>query len=165
MLKISKMTDYGTLVLAELAAHPGEPTAARDIARRTGLGTATVAKLLKALLHADLVSSQRGNQGGYQLARTPAEISAAAIIDAIEGPVALTACSHPDAHCDLATVCGVGSAWQTISAGIHEALAAISLDDMRHNRDIPAVIPLQLMPAGRRPVAQLPPSAKTGAHE
>ncbi|MEL6868641.1 MAG: SUF system Fe-S cluster assembly regulator [Pseudomonadota bacterium] len=145
MLRISKMTDYGTLILAELANGAAEPRSATDIAASTGLGAPTASKLLKSLARAGLVTSQRGSRGGYVLAKPADAITAVAIIDAIEGPVALTACASNDTQCELEHVCGVGSSWQQISASIRAGLAAISLDDMRRNRNLPAEMPLRPM--------------------
>ena len=144
MFRISKMTDYGTLVLSQLGTDPSAPTSAGEIAARIGLGGATVSKLLKRLARAGLVDSQRGSNGGYSLARPARSISAAAIIDAIEGPVAITDCAA-DQHCDLEAVCGVGSAWQDINRAIRSALEAITLDDLRTGRGIPDELPLQPM--------------------
>ena len=159
MFRISKMTDYGTLVLSELAADTAAPTSAGDIAARIGLGGATVSKLLKGLAQAGLVNSQRGSGGGYTLARPAADISAAEIIDAIEGPVAITDCAS-DQPCDLEAVCGVGSAWQDINRAIRNALETISLDDLRTGRGIPEVLPLQPMTIRR---GHLPRAANTSS--
>ncbi|MEO1320261.1 MAG: SUF system Fe-S cluster assembly regulator, partial [Pseudomonadota bacterium] len=131
------------------------PTSAGDIASRIGLGGATVSKLLKRLARAGLVNSQRGSSGGYSLARPATDISAAEIIDAIEGPVAITDCAS-DQPCDLESVCGLGNAWQEINRAIRSALESISLDDLRTGRGIPAVMPLQPMTIRR---GQLPRSA------
>ena len=138
MLRISKLTDYGTVVLAELAnGQPGLASAA-EVASVTGIGLATVSKLLKALAKAGLVSSSRGSHGGYRLARPAAQISAANVIDALEGPVSITECSANDSHCDYESVCNVGSAWQRINVAIRRALDDISLDDLlRSNSPVP----------------------------
>ena len=101
MLRISRLTDYATVILARLAG--GSLASAADIAERTRIGLPTVSKLLKELQHAGLVTSVRGAHGGYQLARPAGAISAADIIDAVEGPVALTECaggSRPLRHRD-----------------------------------------------------------------
>lgn len=130
MLRISKLTDYGTVVLAELARAETGLTSAADIAGRTGLGLPTVSKLLKMLARAGLVSSVRGPRGGYRLAREPAQITAAAVIDALEGPVSITACSAHDSRCDIETLCRVSGAWQRINLAIHNALDEVSLADL-----------------------------------
>ena len=90
MLKISRLTDYGTVVLALLATHQAGVCSAADVAQATGIAPPTVSKLLKLLARAELVASTRGANGGYQLAREPQDISAASVIDALEGPVSIT---------------------------------------------------------------------------
>jgi FeS assembly SUF system regulator len=127
MLRISKLTDYGTMVLACLASRPGERHTATAVAEKTRLGLPTVSKLLKNLQRAGLVRSSRGAHGGYQLARPAARISAAAIIDAIEGPVAITECSGHHSTCDLELVCSTGTAWQRVNAAIRRSLEDLSL--------------------------------------
>lgn len=127
MLRISKLTDYGTVILASLAARPAERHTATAVAERTRLGLPTVSKLLKCFHRAGLVTSTRGAQGGYQLARPAASISAAEIIDAIEGPVAITECSGVHSACDLENVCSTGSAWQRVNLAIRRSLDELSL--------------------------------------
>jgi FeS assembly SUF system regulator len=127
MLRISKLTDYGTMVLACLAARPEARLTATTVAERTRLGLPTVSKLLKNLQRAGLVTSSRGAHGGYQLARPAAQISAAEIIDAIEGPVAITECSGHHSACDLETVCSTGTAWQRVNSAIRRSLDELSL--------------------------------------
>lgn len=138
MLRISRLTDYGTLVLAHLSSHQGTPTSASDVAAATGIALPTVSKLLKLLARASLVNSTRGAQGGYRLARHAAEISAADIIDALEGPVHITECSAEDNSCDLEAVCNVGGAWQRINVAIRHALGEINLNDLqKSNAPVP----------------------------
>jgi FeS assembly SUF system regulator len=127
MLRISKLTDYGTMVLACLAARPGDRHTATAVAARTRLGLPTVSKLLKSFHRAGLVTSVRGARGGYQLARPASGISAAAIIDAIEGPVAITECSGDHSACDLASSCSTGSAWKSVNLAIRRSLDQLSL--------------------------------------
>ncbi len=127
MLRISKLTDYGTVILACLAAKPGSRLTAAAVAERSRLGVPTVSKLLKSFHRAGLVTSTRGAHGGYQLARPAATITAAEIIDAIEGPVAITECSGDHSACDLEQVCSTGTAWQRVNAAIRRSLDGISL--------------------------------------
>jgi FeS assembly SUF system regulator len=131
MLRMSKLTDYGTMVLAQLAASGHGWTTASQVADATHLGQPTVSKLLKSLAHAGLVTSTRGVQGGYALARPASEISAAAILDALEGPVAITECSSSNGGCDLESFCRVGSSWQRINRSIRQALEDVSLADLQ----------------------------------
>ena len=138
MLRISKLTDYGTVVLAHLAGEPDVVCSAADVSAETGIHLPTVSKLLKALAKAGLVTSTRGANGGYRLARAPDEITAANVIDALEGPVSITECSGSDRHCDYEDICIVGGAWQRINVAIRRALDEVSLIDLlRANRPLP----------------------------
>jgi FeS assembly SUF system regulator len=135
MLRMSKLTDYGTMVLAQLAAHDGGLSTAGQVAYATHLGQPTVSKLLKSLVHAGLVVSTRGVQGGYALARPAETISAAEIIDALEGPVAITECSSVTGGCDFESFCRVGLAWQRINHSIRKALESVTLADLQQRRE------------------------------
>ena len=104
------------------------------MAQATGIAAPTVSKLLKLLAKAGLVTSTRGAQGGYQLSRDAREISAADIIDALEGPVHITECSADDSHCDLESVCNVGGAWQRINVAIRRALGDINLSELQRSK-------------------------------
>jgi FeS assembly SUF system regulator len=127
MIRISRLTDYATVLLAALACEPNARHTAAALAQRTGVGVATASKLLKQLHRAGLVSSSRGAHGGYQLARPASAISAASILDALEGPVALTDCSVGEGHCDIERTCRVGRSWQRVSLAIRRSLYAVSL--------------------------------------
>jgi len=135
MLRMSKLTDYGTMVLAQLAANGRGLSTASQVADATHLGQPTVSKLLKSLVHAGLVVSTRGVQGGYTLARPASAISAAEILDALEGPVAITECSSSRGGCDLESFCRVGTAWQRINHSIRRALETVSLADLQEPRE------------------------------
>jgi FeS assembly SUF system regulator len=152
MLRISRLTDYATVILASLAN--GGLASAADIAQRTRIGLPTVSKLLKELQHAGLVRSARGAHGGYQLTRPTGEINAADIIDAVEGPIALTECANGSGICGIEDTCLVGQGWQRISRAIRRALTDVSLDELLR-RDAPALAPGFLRAAsGSRPPAR-----------
>jgi FeS assembly SUF system regulator len=127
MLRISKLTDYATLILAHLAATPERRFTAGQIAVETGLAAPTVSKLLKQLHRSGLVQSTRGLHGGYLLARPAGEITAVHILDALEGPVALTECAGSASQCSLEPTCLVGRAWQRVSRAIRRSLQEITL--------------------------------------
>ncbi len=129
MLRLSKLTDYATVILGRLASDPSQRQTATQLAERTGVSAPTVSKLLKQLQRAQLVHSERGLHGGYSLARPASDISAAAILDAMEGPLQLTACAD-DAHCHMEGTCRVGSAWQRVNLAIRQSLQAISLAEL-----------------------------------
>lgn len=138
MLRLSKLTDYGTVLLAHLAANRGSVCSAADVATATGVAVPTVSKLLKLLGRNGLVTSTRGANGGYRLAHDPSDISAADIIDALEGPVSITECSASDSQCEHEGVCSVGGAWQRVNVAIRRALDDVSLNDLlRSNSPTP----------------------------
>jgi len=83
--------------------------------------------VLKTLQRAGLVQSTRGLHGGYSLARPASAISAAAILDALEGPVAVTDCAAGAGQCEIEHSCGVGSAWQRVNSVIRRSLHEVSL--------------------------------------
>jgi FeS assembly SUF system regulator len=130
VLRLSKLTDYGTVLLAHLAANEGSVCSAADVATATGVAVPTVSKLLKLLGRNGLVTSTRGANGGYRLAHDPSDISAADIIDALEGPVSITECSASDSQCEHEGVCSVGGAWQRVNVAIRMALDDVSLNDL-----------------------------------
>jgi len=130
MLRISKLTDYATVILARLAAEPERRFTAAQIAAETHLASPTVSKLLKQLHRQGLVMSTRGAAGGYVLARPAAEITAAQILDALEGPVALTECAGVASHCGIERTCRVGHSWQRVNLAIRRSLQEISLHEL-----------------------------------
>jgi FeS assembly SUF system regulator len=127
MLRIGKLTDYATVILAILATDRSRLLTAGTLSERTHIASPTVAKLLKQMHRAGLVNSTRGTHGGYQLARDPESISAAAILDALEGPIALTECSAGSGNCDIEHTCSVGRTWQRLSMAIRRSLSEVSL--------------------------------------
>jgi FeS assembly SUF system regulator len=138
VLRISKLTDYGTVLLAHLAANRETVCSAADVANATGIAVPTVSKLLKSMGRSGLVTSTRGANGGYELALDPSDISAADIIDALEGPVSITECSAIDSQCEHEGVCSVGNAWQRVNVAIRQALHDVSLSDLlQTNRPTP----------------------------
>jgi FeS assembly SUF system regulator len=127
MLRISKLTDYATVILAALAVEPDQVRTATALAEQTRIAAPTVSKLLKQLQRAGLVASTRGLHGGYQLSRPATQISAAAILDALEGPVALTDCSAGHGNCRIEATCRVSKVWQRLNLAIRRSLYEVSL--------------------------------------
>jgi FeS assembly SUF system regulator len=128
MLRISRLTDYATVLLAALAAgEPARVQTAAALAEQTHIAAPTVSKLLKQLQRAGLVVSTRGLHGGYQLARPAAQISAAVILDALEGPLTLTDCAAGHGHCEIEESCRVGRVWQRLNLAIRRSLQEVSL--------------------------------------
>ena len=127
---MSRMTDYGTVVLACLATQDGNVYSATEVAEATHLNEPTVRKILKTLSKANLVTSYRGQRGGYTLKGDAHKITAAKILDALEGPVALTECSAAQSTCQIQSCCTVGRSWQLINQRIRVALEKVSLAEL-----------------------------------
>lgn len=138
MLRVSRLADYASVVMACLARHSGEVLAAAQVGEETRLEAPTVAKLLKTLARAGLVESFRGANGGYRLARAAHAISLAEIVEALDGPIGLTECSAGHAGCERQAYCAVARDWQGIGATIDRALRAVSLADLLHPRPAPS---------------------------
>jgi FeS assembly SUF system regulator len=130
MLRMSRLTDYAILLMTYLADHPDRVHAAHEVADGAHLRLPTVSKLLRILAREGLLVSHRGVKGGYGLARSPDEITVAAIIRAIEGPIALTDCNVDAKGCEHEVLCRVRGHWQRINFAVRDALESISLSDM-----------------------------------
>ena len=130
MLRISKLADYGTIVMVYLARHHEALLNAKDVALHSHLSVPTVSKLLKLLSGAGLLVSAKGAKGGYRLARSASMISVADIIQAVEGSHGLTECSHESSACTLEKVCTLRDNWQVISRSVTGALSQVSLSQL-----------------------------------
>ena len=129
-MRMSKLTDYGTAVMTYLAREPGRLHTANEIAAGVHLAPPTASKILKTLVRNRLVISHRGAKGGYTLARAAEDISVVQMLDAIEGPVGLTQCSHSPGACEQEPHCSVRGNWQRINRTIRETLAEVTLAEM-----------------------------------
>ena len=130
MFKVNKLTDYATVLLIEIA-RSNFVQSTQHVSERTGIPLPTVAKIMKSLNKAGLVASQRGAGGGYTLGRAPHEISVADVIQAVEGPIALTACADTsDEHCSIEAVCPVQGKWNKVNTAVRAALNEVTLADM-----------------------------------
>jgi FeS assembly SUF system regulator len=130
MLRLSKLTDYATVILSFMARDEGRVCAAMEIANLTGIALPTVSKILKALLNANVLVSTRGAKGGYALAATPDKITVATIISALEGPIAVTECSISQQGCEQAAGCNISGHWNVINRAIYNALESVTLADL-----------------------------------
>ncbi|MDT8408590.1 MAG: SUF system Fe-S cluster assembly regulator [Wenzhouxiangellaceae bacterium] len=130
MLRIGKLTDYATVVLAVLADRPGECLSATHVAEATRLEVPTVAKVLKTLAKSGVIDSVRGVNGGYRLAEPADSISVAAIIRAMEGPIALTECGLEPGLCAREQNCNLKGNWKRIGQTIENALESLTLADL-----------------------------------
>ena len=130
MLRVTKLTDYATVVLTALAAQPDLVLSASELAERAGLEVPTVAKLLKPLAQAGLVAAFRGSQGGYRLARAASDISLIDVVEAMEGPLGMTECSLHHGACGIERSCGVRANWRRINDVVADALREVTLAQM-----------------------------------
>ena len=146
MLRVTKLTDYATVVLSALADSPDRVHNATELAERAHLELPTVSKLLKTLTQAGLVQSFRGSTGGYRLAKPAEQISLIQIVEAIEGPLGMTECSLHESNCGIESSCGVRANWRRINDVVADALREVSLADMlssapiKSRRSIPATL-------------------------
>ncbi|MCK0099015.1 SUF system Fe-S cluster assembly regulator [Qipengyuania sp. S6317L1] len=139
-MRLSNLTDYAIITMCQAAAHCGDGrVSAAELAHESGLPVPTVQRLVSKLTRAHLLRSVRGVNGGLQLGRPAAAITVADIVEAVEGPIALTACAdHGD--CDYEAGCNMKPHWPLINSKLRGALAEISLADLRQE---PAAEPSQ----------------------
>jgi FeS assembly SUF system regulator len=131
MLRLNRMTDYAILVLGALARRRGETLASGHLAQVTKLAQPTVAKVLKMLLAAELVETQRGVRGGYRLVKTLGQISLVDIVEAMEGPIAVTDCVEGARHsCPASKCCCMRNHWNHVNFAIRRALMDVTLADL-----------------------------------
>ncbi len=133
MFKISRMTDYGVVVMAQLAhaqASDAVVVTAPDLASAAGLPAPSVAKILKRLTHGGLVTSHRGIKGGYALSRPAREINVANIIAAVEGPVVVTACVDGAVGCLVESLCPIRGCWDRVNAAVLRTLESMTLAEI-----------------------------------
>lgn len=146
---MSKLTDYGTVVMTYLAKEPDRLHAVSEIAAHVSVGAATVSKVLKRLVQTGLVTSHRGAKGGYSLARPAGNISMVEIIDALEGPVSLTECGSSPGVCSQESSCSIRGNWQLINGAVRGALAGITLAEMAGPK-LHGVIPVPIKGPSKR---------------
>jgi FeS assembly SUF system regulator len=147
MIRMAKLTDYAILILAHLARSPGTMTA-QELAESSRVPLPTVSKLAKELSKAGLVVSHRGRNGGYGLARPPEQISVAEIVEALEGPIALTECTKPGKiDCGIEDTCLAKASWDPVSRAIDTALRGLALSSIAPYRTAagePAAEPVRI---------------------
>ena len=151
MLRVSKLADYGTVVMASLAREPARLHSAAEVAGRIGLATPTVSKILKTLARNGLVTSTRGAHGGYRLRGDPAGISIAEIIDAMDGPIGMTECSTTPGICTQEAACTVRANWRSINHIVLDALSRVTLEQM--TKPIAHSVPVATLRRTARPLA------------
>ena len=152
MLRMTRLTDYGIVLLTHFVRHPERLTRnATELAAAAHLPQPTVSKILKILAREGLLVPHRGAKGGFSLARSPEDISVADVITALEGPIALTECStHGTDRCGIESLCPVITNWRRINRAVLDALRGISLAEMAS----PLAAFLPLFAGAHRPEAR-----------
>jgi FeS assembly SUF system regulator len=131
MIRLSRLADYGVMLACHMAAQSDRSHNAFDLAGATGLPAPTVSKLLAALARSGVLVSHRGAKGGYRLARLPAMITAADIVSAVDGPIAITVCiEQGDGACDVESLCPTRRGWRRINDAICLALESVTLAEL-----------------------------------
>jgi FeS assembly SUF system regulator len=131
MIRMTKQSDYGLVLLTHFARHEDELHSAVELAHHANLPLPMVGKILKILSREGILTSNRGARGGYKLARRSAEITVAQILQALEGPIAITEClDATHAHCEYEPGCPTRANWQVVNRAIRQALERISLAEM-----------------------------------
>ena len=158
MIRMTKQTDYGFVLLSHLVGEPVGGANAPDLAAATKLPLPMVSKILKLLVKKGLLDSHRGVKGGYSLARTADAISASEILQALEGPVALTVCIEgTPGECEREHYCTVRGPWQRINREIFAALDGVTLADL-----VEGTIP-RLVQLGGRSLGADGPASSAGS--
>lgn len=141
MLRLTKFTDYGFLMLAFMANDPSPMHNARDLSEACHIPLPMASKILKMLAREGLLISHRGIKGGYSLARDPQGVTASDIIGALDGPIALTECleDHPS-MCALDQTCQLKNNWERINRVIKDALDKITLREMAQTFTAPCAV-------------------------
>lgn len=130
MFRLNRLTDYGVVVMSQMAARD-DLRSAQQISDSTAIPLPTVSKILHALSQAELVIAQRGASGGYRLIRPASEIPVSEVIQALEGPIALTSCVEgAESHCDVERLCPMSGGWNKVNTAIRAALDTVTLADM-----------------------------------
>ena len=131
MLRLSKKADYALMAMKHLALRAdGASSSAREIAEQYDIPVELMAKVLQKLARRGLLVSQQGTRGGYLLARPSTEISVADVIQAVDGPLAVTACSADEENCDQFSKCNIRDPLWRIKDRIYAALSACSVYEM-----------------------------------
>ena len=131
MIRLTNLADYAVVIMSVFAQHTDARFNAADMAEKTGVPQATVAKLLSALAKSKLLTSHRGVSGGFTLSKPADDITMADIIEAVDGPIALTNCiEHAPGDCNMESFCTMRPHWQAINGAVKTALGQVTLGEV-----------------------------------
>lgn len=144
MFKLSKKADYGLIAVKHLAMHRNEHAcSANEIADEYGISTTLMAKVLQKLARQNLVAAKHGSTGGYQLSKTPDQISALEVITAIDGPVLITSCVTSHGNCDATSKCSVREPLRRVNDSILNVLGTVTIAQMSEEPHEQALVALK----------------------
>lgn len=163
MLRLSKKAEYALMALKDLASRPeAEAASAREIAGRYGIPVELMAKVLQRLARHDLLASHHGTRGGYRLSRPARLVTVADVIEAIDGPVTVTACTSADDDCEQYATCNIRDPLWRIKDQIVHALNSYSLQALA--ADEPPLVPISVsrrFPARETVLDRVPPGQES----
>lgn len=146
LIRLTNLADYAVVVMAAAAREHGVKLSAARVAELTGIPAPTVAKLMGTLARRGLLSASRGVSGGFTMSRAPSDISVAAIVEAVDGPIALTSCVSGQVHdCAMEGHCAVRGHWGPINAAVRGALEAVTLADLLQQPGRPVARPAMIL--------------------
>ena len=155
MLRLSKKADYALIAMKHLAADAPHGTAsAREIAERYDIPLELLAKVLQQLTRHGFLASHMGIHGGYHLARPTTAISVADVIQAIDGPLEITACGPSDERCDQFSKCNVRDPLWRVKDRIIAVLQTFSLSEMAHGMDLQHPVMVRVGESGKKDSVQ-----------
>src|SRR5947209_2721604 len=141
MLRLSKKADYALMAMKHLAVRGDHASSsAREIAEMYDIPIELMAKVLQRLVRRGLLASHQGTHGGYQLARMPGQISVGDVIQAIDGPVTVTACSTEDERCGQFSKCNVRDPLWRVRERILAALGECTIAELASDGPTPAPV-------------------------
>jgi len=144
MFKLSKKADYGLIAVKHLAMHRDQHAcSANEIADEYGISTTLMAKVLQKLARQNLVAAKHGSSGGYQLSKTPDQISALEVITAIDGPVLITSCVTSHGNCDATSKCSVREPLRRVNDSILNVLGTVTIAQMSEEPQEQALVALK----------------------
>ena len=160
MIRLTRLADYAVLLMTHMGHEWDRDRSklhnANSLSTDTHIPAPTVAKILGVMSRGHLLTSTRGQAGGYRLARDPEEITVAQIISVVDGPIALTECIEDGpGECNIESLCSVRTAWQKINDAIRGALSEITLAELCADQSAMFDIPASSEPAPARPVTEI----------
>ena len=138
-MQLTRAADYAVRVMIHLATLPeGQRTSLPSLSEATAAPSSFLSKVLQALTRADLVSSRRGQQGGFAILERGRRASLRTVIEAIDGPIYLNVCMNRGRSCDRKPFCPAHPVWQKAQAAMMEVLNAAIVAELAAGAAIPA---------------------------